>query len=124
MKEYTKAEILEAMKDSFGVISNIADKLGCAWHTAEKYINKWQETKVAYQDQCERSLDFSESKMFTRIKEDSDSMIKFHLVMKGKKRDYGDKLEISGDQDKPLVTLVINDTIKEPSNGKGGNGKE
>lgn len=82
---------MNAIIGSNGIILNVANKLNCDWHTAKSYIEKWDDTIKALEDENEVGLDFTESKMFDRISDGSDAMIKFHLDRKGKQRGYGEK---------------------------------
>jgi len=47
-KNYTKEQVLEAVKNSAGVMEYIAQRLNCNWHTAKKYVEKWEETEDAF----------------------------------------------------------------------------
>ena len=110
--EFTKEQVLEATKGSMGIISQIARNLGgCDWHTAQKYVNRWAETRQAYTDECERQLDLSESKMLQAIGAGDGPMIRFHLSTKGKDRGYAERKEITGKDGKP-VAFTLADLVK------------
>lgn len=47
-KNYTKQQVLDAVKNSAGVMEYVAIKLNCTWRTARKYVDKWVETKDAF----------------------------------------------------------------------------
>jgi hypothetical protein len=47
-KNYTQEQVLEAVVKSAGVMEYVAQKLGCSWDTAKKYVHKWEETKEAF----------------------------------------------------------------------------
>jgi hypothetical protein len=102
MIDYTKENILEAIKDSGGIISTIAKTLKCEWHTAERYINLWDETKEAYQDECEIILDKAESKMIEAIESKDMQMVRYLLSTKGKKRGYTERHELTGEEGKNI----------------------
>lgn len=97
--------VLDAIRDSFGIVSTIAQRLdNCAWSTARKYVQKWAITREAYQNECERGLDYSETQMLKLIQQGDGPMIRFHLATKGKDRGYvqrqeqvlqGDTLEVT-----------------------------
>jgi len=88
-RNYKKAEVLEAIKDSYGIVSDIAKRLKCNWHTADEYIKKWPETLAALADESEKYLDLTESACIDRIKNGDGQMIRFVLATKGKRRGYG-----------------------------------
>ena len=95
--KFSKEQMLMAIEDSYGIVSQVADRLGCAWHTAEKYINRWEETRQAFDDENERALDFSERQMLKQIRDGDGPMIRFHLMTKGKKRGYVQRTEMTGE---------------------------
>jgi len=47
-KNYKENQVLEAVKKSAGVMEYVAVKLNCDWHTAKRYVNKWETTKEAF----------------------------------------------------------------------------
>jgi hypothetical protein len=105
--DFAKERVLKAVRGSFGIMSEIARRLeDCDWHTAEKYVNKWAETRQAYADEDERALDFTEGQMLAAIKSGDGPMIRFHLATKGKRRGYVTREEVSG-PDGGAVTYKI-----------------
>lgn len=106
-RKYNKEQLLEAIKDSYGIISKVAKILDCSWATAETYINKWKETISALKDENEKVLDLAESKLIVNINSGDMSAIKFILATKGKKRGYVEKIQqevvIKHDFTKPFI---------------------
>ena len=93
-KKYEISDIKKAIKGSGAIISTIAKKLNCEWHTAKKYIEAHEETKKALKDEKEGMLDFAESMLMKNIQEQDTTSIIFYLKTKGKKRGYTEKQEI------------------------------
>jgi hypothetical protein len=93
-KDYTIDELLFAIKDSAGIVSTIAKTLDCSWSTAQIYINKYEETIKAYEEEKERVLDMAESQLLKKIREGNEQLIKYYLGKKGQHRNYGEKQEI------------------------------
>jgi len=92
---FTDEQILEAIKGSCGIITNISDSLSCSWNTADKYIKQGSETvKSAYKDECERVIDKAESVVTKALDKDDIQTAKWILATKGKKRGYTEKHEI------------------------------
>jgi hypothetical protein len=123
---YTREEVLAAITGddprylkngkrmgSAGIVSTIADRLGCAWHTARKQIDKWESTKRAFDDEGERVLDLAESKMMVAINEGDGRMIRYILSTKGKARGYTERQEITGADGGPLQTHQVALTPEE-----------
>jgi len=104
---FTREQVLEAIDGSYGIMSHVADVLCCEWHTAEKYVNKWAETRRAYEDENERSIDNSESKMREAIDGGDGPMIRFHLATKGKRRGYVTGTQLTGEDGGTIKIQVV-----------------
>lgn len=105
---FDKEQVLAAIKGSMGIISKIAHNLdGCAWGTANKYVNRWAETRAAYADESERALDLSESQLLKAVQAGDGPMIRFHLATKGKQRGYTERTEVTGADGGEVVFKVI-----------------
>lgn len=48
-KNFTKETVLQAIEGSNGVMEYVALRLSCTWHCAREYVNKWEETKEAFE---------------------------------------------------------------------------
>ena len=94
VKDYTEKDILEAIYNSSGIVSNIAESLKCSWGTAKIYIDKYPSCIEALNDENESILDLAENKMLELIEEKDDKMIRYLLSTKGKKRGYTEKTEV------------------------------
>ena len=55
-----KKELLEAIHGSYGIISTIAARLHCNWHTVDETIKLYPECILALADENESILDFTE----------------------------------------------------------------
>lgn len=92
--EITKEQLLEAIKDSMGRINTIAKRLNIAWHTCDKKIKMYEETKIALQNEIEKNCDEAESVVHDKIYEERDvHTAKWYLQTIGKKRGYVEKVE-------------------------------
>lgn len=87
-RHFKKTEVLEAIQGSYGIISTVAAKLHCNWHTADAWTQKWPETIQALQDEEESKLDYVEGKAIKAIENNDGAMIRFFLATKGKKRGF------------------------------------
>ena len=103
-KRYNKKEIIQAIKGTQGIVSAIAERLKCDWHTAKKHIDKYEETKKALQDEIESFGDFVENKAMEKVNDGSETMIRFYLATKYKTRGFTEKHEVehSGDKENPV----------------------
>ena len=116
--QYRAQQFIDAIPGSAGIISTIARRVGCDWHTAKKYIDKFATVKAAYDDECDANLDRAESLIITNIgfglrdqKEHKTTVesadARWYLMMKGKQRGYVQKQEMDvtsgGEQIRVLV---------------------
>lgn len=115
-RRYKKADILEAIKGSYGIITDIAERLGCDWHTADDYIKLWPETMQAHKDEGERYLDLCEKKCIERVEAGEGQMIRFVLATKGKRRGYvaEETSDTDGTGDDTAVNINMNGGEPEP----------
>lgn len=111
MKRYTREQVLEAIRQSRGIVSHVAKRLGCAWATARAYIEKWEETKRAFVDEQETLLDELESTLLDLALAGDLGAIKWWLSHKGRHRGWG-KPEAAEAEPKP-VRLVLDWNVVE-----------
>ncbi len=105
-----KKELLEAIQGSYGIISTIAKRLHCNWHTVNNTIKLYPECMQALADENETVLDFTESKAIERIKDGDGAMIRFLLATKGRKRGYGETApQVLDDAEDNDLTIEIVD---------------
>ncbi len=95
-KTFSTSELKKAVQGSGGIISNIARRLKCDWHTAKRVIEANDKALIAYKDEEEKTLDLAESKLLENIGNNDNTGIIFFLKTKGKKRGYIERQEISG----------------------------
>lgn len=92
---YTAQQFIDKIPGSAGIITTIALRVGCAWHTAKKYIERHPTVKAAYDAECERVLDAAESVVIGEIVDQKDvSTAKWYLTMKGAERGYAPKQQV------------------------------
>ena len=106
---FTAKQFIKAIPNTGGIITKIAERVGCAWHTAKKYIEQYPTIQQAYQNECERVLDIAESALIKSVTEQEAWAVKYILSTKGKKRGYVERqeLEHGGDKDAPLRIEVV-----------------
>lgn len=102
MGKVSKKALIQAIKGSGGIVSNVARKLGISWSTAEIHINKYPEAISAFKDEKEAILDMAENELFKKVKAGSEPMIKYILSTKGKERGYTERTEVTGKDGAPV----------------------
>lgn len=104
----TDKQILEAIKQCAGFLSQAAEKLGMKYQGMRRRIKTSKELQRAVDAIQEEKLDFSESQLEKQIKKGNLTAIIFHLKCKGKQRGYVERVDsyISSPKNKPLNIQV------------------
>lgn len=100
-------QILAGIKDSNGIMSVMASRLGIAVSTLYNYRNQYPEVRAAIEDERERLKDIVESALLKQIKADNLTAIIFYLKTQAKDRGYIERVEIEGN----VNISIINQTI-------------
>jgi len=103
-------DFIDAIPGTGGIISTIAKKVGCSWHTAKRYIETYPTIAQAYADECAVVLDLAETKVISAINDGDIQTAKWYLTMKGQGRGYTrtERCDVtSGGQ--PLTFRVVYD---------------
>lgn len=125
MAKKSKKAIIEAIKDSGGIMSTIARRLGVTWHTADTWVKQYDETKQALQDERETILDLAESTLFKNIKDGNSQDAKWLLSTMGKNRGYNERQEITGVDGGPIdVNAIIRKAEEEFANEQRNTGED
>lgn len=96
------SDIKKAIHNSGGIMSTIAKRLKCDWHTAEKYIKQFGLTEEVKAEK-EALLDVAESALIKNIQDGDNTAIIFYLKTQGKKRGYIEKTEV----DQTINTIIV-----------------
>ncbi len=102
MSRKSDKALIEAIKDSGGIMSTIARRLDVTWHTADTWIKESDSAKQALQDEKETILDMAESTLYKNIKEGNSQDAKWMLSTMGKNRGYSERHEITGGDGEPI----------------------
>ena len=125
-RNFKKKDVLDAIDGSYGIVSTVAAKLHCNWHTADEYIKKWPETMQALKDEEETKLDYVEGKAIKAIENNDGAMIRFYLATKGKKRGftYEEKLEADETAEDNNINVICDGEDVEPVDPATAEGDE
>ena len=93
---YTDEQIIDALEKTGGNQAAAARALDCSRQTVWSRIQKSEAVKKAYDSVNEANLDRAENELMKLVDEGEFKAIKFYLRTKGRKRGYGDKMELSG----------------------------
>jgi len=102
-ERYTAQQVIKAIQGSGGIVTLIAKRLGCSWHTARNYIDKYPTARRAYEDEDEKTLDLAESKVIEAINAGDGQMVRYYLSTRGRKRGYVERQEVTGAEGERLI---------------------
>lgn len=117
MKKITEAQMLEAIKNTQGLISKIQKRLEAAtgehwnWETVKNYIEKWESCQEAVKAEKEAMLDLAENNVFKELISGDIHTSKWYLKMKGKERGYVETQEIQMSNQDPLNINLTGETM-------------
>lgn len=66
--KFKAEEVIKAIKGSGGVVSVVADRMGCNWKTAKKYLTEYATVAEAWEAEKERTDDMAESILVNNMK--------------------------------------------------------
>ena len=105
-RKYTAGQFIQAIKGSGGVISAIADAVGCDWHTAKKYIDQYPTVQEAWQSERQRITDRARHNIIRAIGDGDLQMSKWWLQVMYDEFVERNRTEVSGANGESL-TIVI-----------------
>jgi hypothetical protein len=105
-----KQAMLEALKKTFGVVTQAAELAGIERTTHYKWLESDPEYKQAFEQMPDIALDFVESQAYKGIEDGDKSLIIFYLKTKGRKRGYVERSEnINRNIDESFDISKLND---------------
>lgn len=106
-RTYSAQTFINAIPGTGGIISAIARRVGCNWHTAKRYIEEYPTVRQAYDDEVEALIDMAESILIKSIQEGDPQDAKWFLARKGKHRGYQTGTEVGFPDGAPVVTFRV-----------------
>ena len=107
--QFRASEFIAAIPGTGGIISTIASRVGCDWHTAKKYIEQYPTVQRAYGDEVEKVADIAESMVIKAIRDEDIGTAKWYLSRKAAGRGYAPKLEQDIEQAGEIILRVVYD---------------
>jgi len=88
-KNYSKTQILQAIKGSGGVIDFVAMRLGCGWECARNYINKYPDAAAALDEEKCKLNSLAYNKFQEAIKKGERWALERMLDTTGRRNGHG-----------------------------------
>jgi len=101
---FTADKLIEAISGTGGIITTIAQKLECDWHTAKTWIMKTPTAKQAWEDERNKIVDLAEQTVLKAMKEGDAGTARWVLGTLGKDRGWVERREVTG-ADGGAITL-------------------
>jgi hypothetical protein len=99
--------MIAALKKTKGMVYLAADELGCHAETVLNYADRYKSVRDEINTQREKVVDIAELKLYQKIMDGDDGMIKYYLSRRGKSRGYTTGTEISGPGGGPLEVAIV-----------------
>jgi predicted transcriptional regulator len=110
--QYTKEKLLKAIKGSFGIKVNIANKLGCSRPTVDNWLKKDEDVRKAYESELENTIDKVENQLIQNISNGDNTALLFFLKCKGRQRGWIDRYDYKVEKE-TKVTISLEETVKK-----------
>lgn len=110
---YTAKQFINAMPGTGGIVRTLAEKVGCSWITARRYIDKFPTVKLAWQAERNQVTDKAEHNIITAIRDKDLQMSKWWLQVMRDEFTTKTKTDITtgGDKLSPLTDQQLEQFI-------------
>jgi len=107
--KFTQQQVIDALKETKGMVYLAADRLGCEAQTIYNYRDRYPAVKAEMEAQDGKIDDIAEMKLYQAIMAGESWAVQFRLRTKAKHRGYIEKsvTEVTGKDGKDLPVLVI-----------------
>lgn len=106
-QRYTAAQVVEAIKGTFGIKQVACNRLGCVHATLNNYIARYPSVRVAYEHERGRLVDMAQSKLVKMVDDGDPWAVKFVLSTLGKNEGYVERQELTGAGGGPVQQNVV-----------------
>lgn len=111
MPSYTAQQMIDALEATRGMKTLTAKRLGCAYQTVQRYINKYPTVKQAYLDAHNMMGDAVELKLYEKAMSGDTTAMIFMLKTKFRERGYSEKYQIEVSFKTQAVDAIKNGDI-------------
>lgn len=112
VERYTTQQMINAIRQTRGLVTVAARMLGCDPNTVRNYIRRHPTVAQALEEERERMTDLAELALFNRIQAQDAWAVCFYLKTQGKGRGYVERQEITGKEGEAIETRSTPDLSK------------
>ncbi len=92
-RRYTKKQVEDALRKTYGLKSYTAKHLGCDLNTVNNYIKRYPSLQIVLDEMRELKVDIGESKLMSGVQEGNPTLIQYLLSTLGKDRGFYKRTE-------------------------------
>jgi hypothetical protein len=125
--KYNAEQFIRAIEGTGGIIWQIAQNVGCGWHTAKRYIEKHPSVKRAWEAEKNRIVDMAKHNIVGAVEDGDLQLSKWYVTVLDKEFRPAQRHEISGADGQPLEVRFVNDwrgSLTDASPGPTGDTTE
>ncbi len=93
-QKFTAQQIIEALKETKGMVYLAADRLGCQAQTLYNYRDRYPAVRAAMESEDGKINDVAEMKLYQAIVAGESWAVQFRLRTKAKQRGYSERTEV------------------------------
>jgi len=117
---YTAQRFIAAIPGTGGIVSALADRVGCDWHTAKKYICEYSTVGQAWEAERNKVTDKARHNIVKGIQSGDRQLSKWWLQSMDDDFIPKQKTEITGKSGGPLTVEYINSWRHPTTNAASG----
>ena len=102
-----KEILLKALEKSLGIVTEACDKTGLSRTQHYKWYKEDEEYRKVVQEIDGMFIDFAETHLKEQIEKGSTPATIFYLKTRGKKRGYGDSLDLTSGEEKIKININL-----------------
>lgn len=106
-QRYTPQQVIDALRETKGMVYLAAKRLNCKAQTIYNYRDRYAAVRAEMEQQDGEVDDAAEMKLYQAIIAGESWAVQFRLRTKGRKRGYGDAVELTGKDGGPVTFRVI-----------------
>jgi predicted transcriptional regulator len=93
---YTAERVAQALRDTKGLVSLAAKRLGCSAQTVRNYVERYPTVQQTLHDEREAMVDIGELALYKSVQDGEAWAVCFILKCLGKERGYVERAEYTG----------------------------
>jgi len=115
--KYSAQQFIEAVHGTGGIISGIASRVGCDWHTVRRYIDEYPTVRQAYEDERHKITDEAQHNIVEAIRGGDLQVSKWWLQVMDKDFTPKQELDLSSGGKPIIIREVVVELPPETETG-------